>query len=177
MDDVLDAARRVLSTTAARWQTLVETVPAELLDRPPAPGEWSAVDCLRHLLSTERDLLSVRLRHILEGRAELVPFDPEAPRQPDPERTPREVLAAFAAQRRESAALLAGLTAADLERSNYHPEYRRLVTLRQLLNLWAAHDLQHTVQAEEALMQAFIPGTGVWRHEFAGHDVEARAAT
>lgn len=174
MDDTLDATRRVLSTTIARWQMLVETLPEELLERRPAPGEWSAADCLRHLLSTERSLLSVRLRHILEGRAELIPFDPDAPREPDPERTPQEVIAAFAVQRRESAALLAGLTAADLERSSYHPDYDKVVTLRHLLNLWAAHDLQHTVQAEEALMQAFIPGTGVWRYEFADHDVEAR---
>ena len=44
-----------------------------------------------------------------------------------------------------------------------------------LLNLWTAHDLQHTVQAEEALMQVFIPGTGHWRWEFTDHDVEVRA--
>ena len=174
MDDVLDAARRVLATTAARWRSLIETVPAELLARPPAPGEWSAADCLCHLLTTERDLLSVRLHHILEGRAELVPFDPAAPRPPAPERTLPELVAAFAARRRQTEAVLAGLTPADLERSSYHPEYGRVVTLRHLLNLWAAHDLQHTVQAEAALMQAFIPDTGVWRPQFADHDVEAR---
>lgn len=49
--------------------------------------------------------------------------------------------------------------------------------MRDLLNVWAAHDLQHVVQAEEALMQAFIPGTGPWRYEFADHDVEARSPT
>jgi uncharacterized damage-inducible protein DinB len=174
MDDVLDAARRVLSTTAGRWQTLLETMPGDLLERQPAPGEWSAADCLRHLLGTERSLLSVRLRHILEGRAELVPFDPAAPRAPDPERTPQEVVAAFVAQRRETEAALAGLTAADLDRSSFHPEYGKKVTLGHLLNLWAAHDLLHTVQAEQALMQVFIHGTGPWRSVFADHDVEAR---
>lgn len=45
--------------------------------------------------------------------------------------------------------------------------------MRDLLNVWAAHDLQHVVQAEEALMQAFIPGTGPFRFRFAAHDVEA----
>jgi len=71
--------------------------------------------------------------------------------------------------------VLAGLTPADLERSRHHPEYGA-VTLRDLLNLWAAHDLQHLVQAEEALMQAFIPGTGPWRWEFADHEVDARVS-
>src|SRR5262245_39309199 len=104
MDDVLDAARRVVSTTAARWQRLVESLPEELLERRPAPGEWSAADCLRHLLDIERNLLSVRLEHILEGRAELVPFDLAAPREPDPARTPQELVAAFVAQRRKTEA-------------------------------------------------------------------------
>lgn len=33
----------------------------------------------------------------------------------------------------------------------------------------AANDLHHTVKAEEALMQAFIPGTGPFRFRFADH--------
>ena len=66
---------------------------------------------------------------------------------------------------RNIGALLSG----DLERSSYHPEFGT-VTLAMLVNLWAAHDLQHTVQAEEALMQAFIPATGPWRFEFAAHE-------
>ena len=44
----------VLSTTPSRWQNLTETLPTELLIRPPAINEWSALDCLRHLLDTEQ---------------------------------------------------------------------------------------------------------------------------
>ena len=174
MDDVLDAARRVISTTAARWQSLVDTLPEGLLERSPRPGEWSAFECLQHLLIVERRVIPVRVRHILEGRPELIPYDPDAPREPLAERTPRELVAAFAAERRANEALLAGLTPADLERTSYHPEFGT-VTLSLLVNLWAAHDLQHTVQAEEALMQAFIPGIGPWRYEFADHDVAVGA--
>jgi hypothetical protein len=169
MTDVLDSARRLLSTTAGRWQSLVETAPAELLQRPPAPGEWSAADCLNHLLLTERAVFGQRLRAILEGR-DLVTFDPHQPRDPDLQRTPREVAGALAAERGENLAVLRDLTPADLERSGRHPEYG-MVALRVVLNTWAAHDLQHTVQAEEALMQAFIPGTGPFRFRFADHEV------
>ena len=169
MTDVLDSARRLLSTTAGRWQSLVETAPEELLQRPPAPGEWSAADCLNHLLLTERTVFGQRLRAILDGR-DLVSFDPDAPRDPDPERTPQEVAMALAAERGENLAQLSGLTPADLERSSRHPEYG-MVPLRVVLNSWAAHDLQHTVQAEEALMQAFIAGTGPFRFRFADHEV------
>lgn len=165
MDDVLNTVRSVISTTATRWQKLIDTLPETLLTRAPAPGEWSAIDCLGHLLTVEQLLFSVRLRHLLEGREQLIEFDFDAPREPGPVQTPRELVAAFVAQRQESEAILAGLTPPDLERKSYHPEYGD-VTLGYLLNLWAAHDLQHT-------MQAFIPNTGVFRFEFADHDVEA----
>jgi len=169
MTDVLDSAIRILSTTAGRWQSLVETASGELLQRAPAAGEWSAADCLSHLLLTERAVFGSRLRAILEGR-DLITFDPNAQRDPDAERTPRELATAMASERGENLALLRGLTPADLERSSRHPEYG-MVTLRVVLNTWAAHDLQHMVQAEEALMQAFIPGTGPFRFRFADHEV------
>jgi uncharacterized damage-inducible protein DinB len=174
MGTTLEMTTSVLATTPKRWTNLVESVPEELLKRPLAPGEWSAADCLRHLLTVERDLLSVRFHHILEGRPELIPYDPYA--QPDsvPERSPREMASTFASLRRETQEKLAGLKPEDLTRSSHHPEYGVDITLGTLLDLWAAHDLQHTVQAEEAMMQAFIPGTGPWRFEFADHDVEAR---
>ncbi len=137
--------------------------------RPPAPGEWSAADCLNHLLVTEGVVFGFRLRAILEGR-DLVSFDPQKPRDPEPERTPREVANALAAEREANLAVLKGLSPADLDRSSRHPDYG-MVSLRVVLNTWAAHDLQHTVQAEEALMQAFIPGTGPFRFRFADHEV------
>ncbi|MBJ7599677.1 DinB family protein [Candidatus Nephthysia bennettiae] len=169
MIDLLDDAQRILSTTVGRWQSLVEAAPQELLMRPPAPGEWSAADCLNHLLVTEGVVFGFRLRAILEGR-DLVSFDPQKPRDPEPERTPREVANALAAEREANLAVLKGLSPADLDRSSRHPDYG-MVSLRVVLNTWAAHDLQHTVQAEEALMQAFIPGTGPFRFRFADHEV------
>jgi DinB superfamily len=169
MTDLLDSAPRLLSTTVARWRSLVDAAPEELLRRPPAPGEWSAAECLDHLLQTERVVFGWRLRAILEGR-DLVAFDPQRPPGPNPERTPAEQVAALAAERDENLAVLRGLTPADLERASRHPEYG-MMPLRVVLSAWAAHDLQHTVQAEEALMQVFLPGTGPFRFRFAAHDV------
>jgi hypothetical protein len=175
MIDVLDSARSLLSSTAGRWQSLVESAPDELLRRPPAPGEWSAGDCLNHLLLTERAVFGERLRAILEGR-DLATFDPHEARAPEPERTARETSMALVARRGENLAVLGDLTTADLERASRHPEYG-VVALRVLLNTWVAHDLQHTVQAEEALMQAFIPDTGPFRFRFADHEVKAQPPT
>src|SRR5579859_1480122 len=169
MTDILDSARRILSTTPVRWRSLVEAVPEELLQRPPAPGEWSAADCLNHLVVAERSVFGARLRAILEG-GDLAAFSPDRPDGPGP----GQAASALAAARAENLQILDGLTAADLERTGRHPDYGP-VALRVVLNSWAAHDLQHTVQAEEALMQAFIPGTGPFRFRFADHDVEAAA--
>ena len=171
----LDAIRRVLATTVPRWQQLIDTLPPELVERCPKPGDWSAADCLEHLLHTERVVFGVRLRHLLEGRPQLVPYDPEAARDREPERTPRERVAAFSAERGEHLRLLGQLSDADLQRSSHHPEYGP-TTLGMVLNTWAAHDLDHTIQAETALMQPFIPASGHWHSEFAPKEILAEAA-
>src|SRR5215472_11087062 len=98
MTDILDSARRLLSITPGRWQSLVEAAPDELLQRAPAPGEWSAAQCLDHLLVAERAVFGARLRAILDSR-DLPVFDPNAPREPEAERTPHAVAAALAVER------------------------------------------------------------------------------
>src|SRR5438105_2997585 len=97
----LGAIRQVMATTVPRWQHLIDTVDDEILERKPTPSEWSAADCLEHLLHAERAVFGVRLRHLLEGRAELVPFDPDAPRERDPERASKDRVAALQAARAE----------------------------------------------------------------------------
>ena len=56
----LEDVRAVLSTTPERWQRLVSTLSIDLLTRPPATGEWSALHCLQHLLDAERLVFPVR---------------------------------------------------------------------------------------------------------------------
>ena len=174
MDEALRRVRAVLGTTAPRWLNLAETLPGELLDRPPAPGEWSASECLRPLLDAEREVFQVRLRAFLAGQGRLAAFDPEARGTEAAGTSPADAAAEFERLRAESLALLAGVTAADLARAAEHSELGR-VTLGELLHEWAAHDLMHTVQAERALMQPFIPGSGPWRGYFRDHDVAVSA--
>lgn len=166
----LDTIRKVLASTAPRWQALVETVPAELLERKPTPTEWSAAECLEHLLHSERDIFGVRMRHLLEGRPELVAYDPDAPREADPERSSQERIAAFKAARDENLKMLDQCTDQDLQRTSHHPEYGP-TTLAMILNTWTSHDLDHTIQAETALMQPFIPQSGHWQWEFAAKEI------
>ena len=165
MTELLDQVQAVLATTPARWQALTKSLSPELLTRPPAPGEWSTLDCLLHLLDTERLVFPVRVEAFLAGR-DFPAFDPDAAgTKADPEHGPVDLAQRFVHLRRASLALLAGLTDEDLPRRARHAELG-LVSLGDMLHEWAAHDLMHTVQAERALMQPFIAGSGAWRPYF-----------
>jgi hypothetical protein len=170
MENLLERTRTVLVTTAPRWRALTETLDEALLSRAPAPGEWSAIDCLRHLLEAEREVYPVRVRACLAGQ-DFPSFDPDAAAARAEQETPRELAGEFSALRETSLSLLATLNPGELARTAKHPQLG-MVTLRQLLHVWAAHDLMHTVQGERALMQPFIGGSGPWRFYFADHDIE-----
>jgi len=159
--------RAVLTTTAGRWEALTEALPADLLSRPAAPGEWSAQQCLEHLLDTERLVFPARVRAFLDGQ-DFTAFNPNHERSDFSSRTPADLAADFARQRAENLTLLEQLTPQDLPRTARHSELGQ-VTLEQLLYDWAAHDLNHTVQAERALMQPLITGSGPWRVYFKDH--------
>jgi hypothetical protein len=165
---ILPWARAVLTTTVERWMRLTQTAPADLLTRVPAPGEWSAVDCLRHLLEVERFGLPVCVRAVLAGQ-ELSAYDPEAPDREERDSatglTIPQVVEAFADARAAGVAVLAQVQEPDLERTARHSQLR----LRAWLHVWAAHDLNHTVQAERAVMQPFILGSGPLAFRFADH--------
>jgi DinB family protein len=168
LEDVLSQIRTVLTTTPARWQQLTGTLPTDLLRRAPAVGEWSAADCLKHLLDTERFVFPVRVHAFLEGQERFAAFDPDA--QPAPAEPPSaaEMAVSFAQARTQNLTLLASVAAGDLGRSAVHGELGP-VTLGQMLHEWAAHDLMHTVQAERALMQPFIAESGAWQVYFRDH--------
>lgn len=148
-----------------------------MIARPPAPGEWSALQCLGHAADTESFVFAARIRAIKDGRPELPSYDPEVQGTPvTPDTDPVALAESLATLRRDGLALLATLTEADLDRTSRHLELGP-VTLRELLNEWAAHDMMHIVQAERAVMQPFIPNSGPWRFYFADHDVEASKPT
>ena len=64
--------------------------------------------------------------------------------------------------------MLEKLSPADLERTARHGELGP-VTLSEMVHNWAAHDLNHTVQAERAMMQPFIQGCGPWQKFYTDH--------
>jgi hypothetical protein len=167
MEKMLKWTRSVLTNTPAHWQNLSEKLPVELLSQAPAPGQWSALQCLQHLIDTER-MFCFRLQCLLEGK-DFPAFDPDKQgTKLNGQLSPPELAAEFARLRAESLQALSRIQLSDLARKARHQELG-IVTLREMLHEWAAHDLNHTVQAERAIMQPFIRGCGPWQKYFSDH--------
>ena len=163
-------ALSVLETTPQRWIQLTEKLPPELLQRRPAPNEWSGYDCLRHIVDTERSVFPPRVGYLLRGE-DFPAYYPgkegeDAKRSP----TPVELAGEFVRLREGSLALLSTIGEADLKRTARHQELG-MVTLGEMIHEWAGHDLMHTVQGERAILQPFIEGCGPWKRYFTDHAV------
>ena len=172
MPTLIERTAAILRLNGERWRALATGVDRELLERRPAAEEWSALHCLAHASDTEDHVFAARLRALLAGE-DFEAFDPDAEGTPITDNTDPAALADTHAQARAaSIALIGSLAERDLERTGRHPELGT-VTLGELLNEWWAHDTMHLVQAERALMQPFIAGSGPWRGYFVDHDVEA----
>jgi hypothetical protein len=167
MQDLLFEVRSILTGTPARWSSLAETIPVELFSRRPAPKEWSAIECLQHIIDTEHTF-QFRLQAFLDGR-DFPAFNPDTQgTKPQETQTSAGLAAEFVQLRQQTLKSLEKVTPADFDRPARHPELGP-VKLEQMLNEWAAHDLNHTVQAEQAMMQPFIIDSGPWQVFFSDH--------
>lgn len=167
---ILRWSKAVLSITPARFLSLTNALPLELLTMPPAPNEWSALECLHHLVVLERSAMPGRITAFLTaGTFPVVDFAAAKAEIPT-----IDLAAEFELCRAASLMLLDQVSEADLTLELPHPTLGR-ITLEMFLHHWAAHDLMHTVQAERALMQPFIKGVGPWRGNYADHIVHPSA--
>jgi hypothetical protein len=167
VSDTFESILAVLVATPLRWMQLVETLPESWLQERPVPGEWSMMECLQHLIVTER-IFPVRLEALRNGQ-DILAMNPTEFSLPSGEvPTPRLLLTHFMELREASLWLVRQVTDDMLERHGQHSEFGT-VTLGELLHEWAAHDLDHTMQAERVLMQPFIQGCGPWKPFFAPH--------
>ena len=117
----------------------------------PEPGEWSANECVGHLIEAERRGFAGRIRLILAGdpggTIELEGWDPPAVAEArgDHRRAGADLAAEFDALRADSVRLVRGLAPADLSRAGLHPEVG-LLRVDELLGEWVHHDRNHVRQ-------------------------------
>jgi hypothetical protein len=118
----------------------------------PAPGEWSANECLGHLIEAERRGFAGRIRAIVAGSKPDEPialegWDPPAvaSARGDHLRAGTELAAEFEALRADSVSLVRGLRPGDLALAGMHPEVG-LLRVEELLGEWVHHDRNHVRQ-------------------------------
>jgi hypothetical protein len=164
----IEQVRRLLSTTPARWIELAGSLSTDRLTQPPVIGQWSALECLLHLVDTER-VFQFRLNAFLTGQPEFPPFDPDREgARLGSEQSAAALAAEFSRLRQTSLSELERITPADFDHLSRHQELG-MVSLGEMINEWAAHDLNHTVQAERSLMQPFLRACGPWLKYFTDH--------
>jgi hypothetical protein len=166
MDYRFEDALPVLRRTPAVLSELLRDLPGCWTDAREGPGTWSAYDVVGHLIHGERTDWGPRVEHILR-HGEAVPFPPfdrEAMLTASRGASLNALLDTFGGLRAESLDRLAalGLTEADLERRGRHPEFG-LVTVRQHLATWVAHDLSHIGQVVRVMARQYSEAVGPWR--------------
>jgi hypothetical protein len=114
----------------------------------PAPREWSANECVGHLIEADRRGFAGRIRRILaeDGVAE-VGWDQlaVAAARRDWERPAADIVEEFRRGRDEGIAVVEGLAPEDLDSYAVHNVVGR-VTVRELLQEWVFHDRNHIRQ-------------------------------
>ena len=142
-----DTPLEVISETPRRLAQLVETIGSERLEKPPAPGKWSARDILSHLADAEVSF-GFRLRQTLaEDHHVIQPFDQDRWAKSYPAYDAQIALAALSALRAWNIALIRSAKPADWSKPVTHPE-RGTMTFQTIVETIAGHDRNHIKQME-----------------------------
>jgi len=145
-------ALEVIAATPQQLQSLVDTLGPERVERPPAPGKWSAREVLCHLADGEI-VFAFRLRQTLaEDHHVVQPFDQDKWASQYRSYDVHAALAVFSAVRQWNLALIRRVNPQALSRVVTHPE-RGEMTFQTLIETMAGHDLGHTRQIERIAAQ------------------------
>jgi tRNA-binding protein len=162
----------ILSRTPARIGALLAGRSAQDLQWTPAPSRWSIGQIVAHLADAEV-VGAYRFRMILGAPGTpLQAFDQDdwAREMAYETRDATASLALFAALRTSLLQLVRGLDDEKLDRFGVHAE-RGKESVRQLLSLYAGHDLNHVAQIERLIAER-DPG-GAARRDFTPAPVKA----
>lgn len=141
---------RAMAAFPADLRRLIDSLSADELERRPQPGEWSARDVAAHLAETEV-AFGWRLRTMAaDDRPTLAQYDQNAWAAVlvYDGYAVADALRLFEALRASHCALLGALEPAAWERTARHPE-RGEITVRDLVDHRAHHDLQHFAKLED----------------------------
>jgi hypothetical protein len=140
-----------LEITPEILRLLMEDITDEQAHWKPAPDRWSIAEVLEHLSHTESRGFRARIDQMLaEEHPTLEAYDQEAfaAQGTYSGRDPEESFAHFEEQREDNVAFLRDLPLSVAERTGAHAKLGN-ITIGQLMNEWAFHDLGHIRQIAE----------------------------
>lgn len=166
MDFDLTHGLAVLERTPAALREMLHGLDAAWIDATEGPDTWSPFVIVGHLIHGERTDWIPRAQIILaQGESRrFTPYDRFAQFSESQGKSLDDLLDEFARLRAENLTTLAGwrLTDVQLALEGEHPAFG-LVSLRQLLATWVAHDLGHIAQTARVMAKQYRDAVGPWR--------------
>jgi hypothetical protein len=129
----------------------VAGVSDRVLRYKPAPEKWSILEILGHLVDMET-LYAYRMRQMLaDENPAIAPIDQDAWARNLGylQSNPMELVALFGLNRHANLQLVRRLNPSDLEKSAYHPELKRPVTVAEMVEKMVIHGPNHLQQIEK----------------------------
>ena len=156
----------VLGRTPATFRALLGGLPDDWIHANEGTDTFSPFDNVGHLIHGERTDWIPRARLILaQGHnRRFEAYDRFAQARESHGKSLDKLLDEFAQLRTENLHTLCNWTLTDRELAleGEHPEFG-LVTLRQLLATWVAHDLGHVAQTARVMAKQYRDAVGPWR--------------
>ena len=161
----LEESLSLLARTPATLDTLLRDLPEAWTNAAEGPDTWSPQAVIVHLIHCERADWIPRLQIILEHGPSR-PFDPFDREGLFRERSGQALptlLDEFRELRHENLGRVRALNLQpeQLELKGSHPALG-LVTARQLLATWTAHDLGHILQVSRVMAKRYKQEVGPW---------------
>jgi hypothetical protein len=154
----LRPAIALMEKTPQVLETMLGGVAPDVLRWKPAPDRWSISEVLSHLADCEDCLIERIRRMVLEDAPPLKEYEP--PAEGFNAGTPQEHLSRFTYTRKELVQFLRTLPPEVGARTAKHSKLG-VITLAEMLNEWASHDLGHVRQIAELYRAgAFHPNAG-----------------
>ena len=148
----LDAAEKSPKQIAAA----VAGLPEKTLRHKPSPEKWCILEILGHLADVEI-MYAYRMRQMLADKEPvLAPIDQDAGARHlgYTDIPPAELVALYGLNRHHNLRLLRRLKSKEFEKSAFHPELKRAVTVAEIVKMMGVHGENHLGQIERLKKQA-----------------------
>ena len=166
MEFDLTRGTAILERTPRALRAMLEGLSPDWTDATEGPDTWSPYIIVGHLIHGERTDWIPRAQIILaQGeQRRFTPFDRFAQFRESEGKSLANLLDEFEELRREGIVTLKSwqLTDAQMELEGEHPAFG-VVTMRQLLATWVAHDLGHIAQTARVMAKQYREAVGPWR--------------